>query len=313
MHRSTPTLKFLLIPVLLHLAACSQQPTEQPRATAEAASSSMLPASPEAAKEDASSGPSEATSTEIGITVAPGVAFTYSYSFTLPGEAIAKVQQQHAAACERLGLARCQVTGMSYYKRDARIHARLDLLVAPDVANRLGSESVALVEDVDGILSDANVNGENAGMQIDASQRQSKAMQEEFVRLQKRLAAGGLAHPERSAISERIEELHRQLASEQLGREEKELAIATTPMQFHYSASGLFAASKDPFGRAASTSFDSAATLLSFLMTVLGLVLPWLMLVGVIMLVARHVALRRRLFRPATPAIVPPTETADPA
>jgi hypothetical protein len=50
----------------------------------------------------------------IGPSAAPGVAFNYRYAFRLPGERISAVQEQHAAACEKLGLDRCRITGMRY-------------------------------------------------------------------------------------------------------------------------------------------------------------------------------------------------------
>ena len=50
----------------------------------------------------------------IAPSAAPGVAFNYRYAFRLPGERISAVQEQHAAACEKLGLDRCRITGMRY-------------------------------------------------------------------------------------------------------------------------------------------------------------------------------------------------------
>ena len=47
-------------------------------------------------------------------TAAPGVAFNYRYAFRLPAERVAEVQEQHAQACEQLGVARCRITGMLY-------------------------------------------------------------------------------------------------------------------------------------------------------------------------------------------------------
>jgi hypothetical protein len=47
----------------------------------------------------------------IGPSAAPGVAFNYRYAFRLPGERVSAVQEQHAAACEKLGLDRCRITG----------------------------------------------------------------------------------------------------------------------------------------------------------------------------------------------------------
>ena len=50
----------------------------------------------------------------ISPTTAPGVAFSYSYDFQLADDAIAKVQEAHAAQCEGLGVARCRITGLRY-------------------------------------------------------------------------------------------------------------------------------------------------------------------------------------------------------
>lgn len=50
----------------------------------------------------------------IAVTAAPGVAFNYRYGFRLPPRAIAAVQEAHASTCEKLGIARCRITGMDY-------------------------------------------------------------------------------------------------------------------------------------------------------------------------------------------------------
>src|SRR5881628_1327936 len=48
----------------------------------------------------------------IAPTAAPGVAFNYKYAFRLPAERITAVQEEHAEACEKLGVARCRITGL---------------------------------------------------------------------------------------------------------------------------------------------------------------------------------------------------------
>src|SRR4051794_40271686 len=50
----------------------------------------------------------------IALSAAPRVAFNYAYDFNLPDERISATQEAHASECEKLGLARCRITGMSY-------------------------------------------------------------------------------------------------------------------------------------------------------------------------------------------------------
>ena len=99
--------------------------------------------------------------------VAPGVAFAYRYAFSLPGDAIAKVQQQHAAACEKLGTARCRVTGMSYEQpREGEIAAEIDFLLAPDIAHSFGSAGIEAVTGAKGKLDNASISGAPTALAI---------------------------------------------------------------------------------------------------------------------------------------------------
>ena len=98
----------LTLAAVLALSACS-------KAEDSAAISTDAATEGAAAAADASSATrEEAAGPDIGGIVAPGVAFTYDYAFTLPAKAISGVQREHAAACERLGVTRCRVTGMRY-------------------------------------------------------------------------------------------------------------------------------------------------------------------------------------------------------
>src|SRR6187551_3520256 len=63
----------------------------------------------------------------VSASAAPGVAFNYRYAFELPALRIAAVQEEHAQACEKLGLSRCRITGMRYRLISERdIEAMLD-------------------------------------------------------------------------------------------------------------------------------------------------------------------------------------------
>lgn len=274
-------------PALL-LSACSAEKADD-----------GAPASSEAVSSAGESG-ADAAGPDIGGAVAPGVAFTYAYAFTLPAKAVSSVQREHAAACERLGTSRCRVTGMNYEQPGSEdVSARLDLLLAPDLAHRFASDGIAAVERAEGKLDHASVNGENAGDAIKVSQSDSAAIQAEVERLQARLAAKGLTSAERVELQQQVAELTGQLRSQTADRKAKEAAIATTPVTFSYSSEGLLAGG-DTFGKAAGASLNSMEAALALVTLAAGVVLPWALLIGLIVLAWR--GLRRRTAAPVPSA-----------
>lgn len=234
---------------------------------------------------------------DIGGAVAPGVAFRYDYTFTLPGKAISLVQQQHAQACQKLGPSRCRVTGMAYDQPgEDRVSARLDFLLAPDVAHAFGNEAVAAVEAAEGKLDNASVTGENAGDAIKLSQQDSAANEAEIARIEARLAAKGLTAAERTELQQQLAALRNQQAGLAQDRRAKEAAIASTPVSFTYSSQGILSG-QGTFGKAASASWSSAESMLSLALLVLGVALPWVLLIGGVVLLWRSPDLRRLLRR----------------
>lgn len=288
----------------LLLAGCSKVESDTATSTSDQPVAAEAVAPPEAARDSAAGTASPGLTT----TAAPGVAFAYRYAFTLPARAISGIQQQHASACEKLGPTRCQITGMSYDQpREGEVAARLDLLLAPDIAQRFGSESIAAVEAAEGSLHDASISGEDAGGAIEQSQRQSAALKAELARIERRLIAKGLGEDERRELVRRADELRGQLRSEQVLREDKEASLATTPMRFAYASEGLFATGSDPFGKAAASSLGSLQAMLAFLLTFAGLALPWALLAGIVVLLIRFRAMKQRLARlSATPPAADP-------
>lgn len=178
-HRLDPTIALL---PLAFLAACSQQKSEEAAATSEAVTAS------DAALPDVAA-------------VAPGVAFTFAYAFTLPAEKVSDVQQRHAAACGQLRLDRCRVTGMDYRQpAEGEAQGRLDLLLAPEAAPAFGREAVELVKAAEGKVADATVSGENAGDAIDASHQTSRGLKAEMARIEARLATRSLTRESRTEL-----------------------------------------------------------------------------------------------------------------
>lgn len=282
-----------LIPALsvaLLATGCSQK--------AEDAAADAGPAEQSAASANGGEMASSPDTDTPGLTsaAAAGVAFNYRYAFTLPTKAISAVQQQHAVACERLGPTRCRITGMSYDQpRREDASASLDLLIAPELAQRFGADAVAAVERADGVLETANVAGNDAEGAIDDSQQRSGLAAAALARIEKRLQIKGLGADERRELLRRADELRGQLGEQRLDRQAKEASLAMTPMTFAYGSAGVFASSGNPFGHAAKVSLGSLQSLTAILLTIGGIALPWLLVFALVVLAARVVKLKRRL------------------
>ena len=95
-----------------------------------------------------------AAAPRIGIEAAPGVAFDYAYSFRLADDRIAKVQEEHAAACETLGIQRCRIVDVRYQLTDEKlVEAQTQFKLDPGIARKFGANAIASVEKAEGVLA----------------------------------------------------------------------------------------------------------------------------------------------------------------
>ena len=279
---------------LLTLAACSGNETSsetQGRTTTSNDIATEARSSEAAA--DASSSEAEAMP-RIGPETAPNLAFEYRYNFRLPDRNIGAVQQEHAEACTMLSAARCEIVDMQFEQNDGYAHAMLSLRLDPSVAFRFGRDAIAAVEKADGELANGTVSGTNAGGAIEESQGRSAMLLAQVERLEKRLAAKGLPAKERASLQDRIEELRKQLDGEQEQRRQGENKLAMTPVQLNYSSDGGVPGfgNENPFANAFEATAGSFGTMVSFVLLIGGVALPWIALILLIM-VGIH-ALRKR-------------------
>jgi hypothetical protein len=241
----------------------------------------------------------------ISPNAAPGVAFSYRYAFVLPDEAIAGVQGQHAAACEKLGPTQCRIIGMHYRLiAEDRVEAALQFKLAPELARQFGKDGIAAVEKARGKLVDAAIEGEDVGTQITDSQSRSAELKAELARIEARLAAGGIGDEERTELQQQAARLRQQLAGEQGMRTEGEQRLANTPMTYNYSGDAGFTLGGDPFGDAVHSAWGSFVTMISFVLLAIGVSLPWLALVALVVWLVRRWARRRKAARPVSVAPV---------
>jgi len=239
--------------------------------------------------------PAERAAPGIVPTSAPGVAFAYHYGFRMPDAAISAAQEAHASACEKLGLAKCRITGMTYQldNRD-RVEGALEIAIDPLLARGFGRDAIAVVEKQEGKLRYARITGEDQNPVLDAAARRERSATKSIADLEAELARTK-TEAERVNLREQIRQAR---AEAEQARDEgaaSEAKVERTPMTFTYlgGGAGRGFAGENPVTEAWHLFVDSLATMVSFGLMALAVVLPWLALIILIV-----VLVRSRLFTP---------------
>ena len=222
-------------------------------------------------------------------TAAPGVAFAYHYGFRLPDAAISAAQETHAAACEKLGLARCRITGMTY-ELDARdrVDGTLAIAIDPLLARGFGRDAIATVEKQDGKLRFARISGEDQNPVLDDAARRKSSASATIARLEADLAKAKDEN-ERVQLREQIRQLRAEILAAQATTAQSEARIQRTPMTFEYhgGAASRGFSGENPFTEAWYVFVDSVEALASIVLRVLAATLPWAVLLFLLVLLFR--------------------------
>jgi hypothetical protein len=270
--------KAVLLFLLLSTAGCGRGENDTQRSSEDLRTFDVQeePSSAADASRDAPPPPT-ASPRPPGITptAAPGVAFNYLYAFRLPPRRISEVQEQHAQACEKLGIDKCRITGMRYELTGREdVSAQLAFKLDPALARRFGKDGIDAVLKADGLLTQAQITGEDVGSRIEEGQRSQADLQEELRRVEQQLARPGLSARERVELQQQAERLRSSLrvgAEAQTGRRQQ---LATTPMVFNYQAGDTDESLRAALGRAVEAFLSSLGALLVFFVYIL----PWLLL-----------------------------------
>jgi len=237
----------------------------------------------------------------VDVTAAPGVAFNYRYAFRLPGNRIGQVQEAHAQACEKLGIARCRITGMRYRLVNQKdVQAMLALRLDPSAARAFGKQATEVVDKSEGMLVDQEITGEDVASKISGANRSEAQLREELAKIE-----AELAHPvavvrnapppvDRQSLLDRADELRRQLRSLDEGRNSDREALAGTPMVFNYGSGSVVPGFdvRSPVRDALQRSADNFVGGFAAILVILITLLPWLLLGGLGVWIYR--AVRRR-------------------
>ncbi len=241
------------------------------------------------AKQD-DKGPRTSEESDVSPTAAPGVAWQYTYAFQLPDEAIDKVQERHASECEALGIARCRITGLRYsVSDDQAVSAMLEVKLAPNIARQFGKVAANDVRSAGGRLSSTEFTGEDTAPAQSETARSQSDLETRITDLEKQLANPSLKDSERAQLQSQLAEMRSRLAETRSKAAETQEKLASTPMTFNYYGKGGITgfAGRNPVMDAARSFVASLVTMITIVLQVLAVLLPWAVLLALIVLLAR--------------------------
>jgi hypothetical protein len=230
----------------------------------------------------------------IDASSAPTVAFTYSYSLLVPAGQLAAIQEQDAAACEKLGAAQCRVIGMRY-SNDGHgdISGSLDIALARDLARGFGRDRVAAAIARGGRLENTEIDGTDQAPAIAAAQATGDNAAHQRAALQQRLEQPGLGDRERTELTRQITALDQDLAKARQDDSAARADIATTPMHFAYEGGTGLALSDSTFAQALQSTQASGRTMVWAVLVIGGIALPWALLALALLVLWRTPPVRR--------------------
>lgn len=241
-------------------------------------------------------------------TTVPRIAYSYGYAFRLPASAVATVQERHLELCRSLGAARCRVVGLHRGTgEDGAAAASLELQVAAAIADPFGRRLVALAAGAGGEAIERTVSTEDLSRQMVDSEARIRTREVLIRRLTWLLEtrSGNIqqAVEAERAINTAQEEL--EAARAWLADMRSRVAMSDLSIEYRVTAAASPEA-RGPLARSVANVGDLFVESVAALVLVVGALLPWLALLGLVFLAVR--AIRRR--GEAAPAQEPPEETA---
>ena len=232
---------------------------------------------------------------DIGPSAAPGVAFNYKYEFQLADEAISGVQEAHAAACERAGLAKCRITGLNYTIGDNdTVSASLDVKLAPEIARTFGKEATGTVAKAGGRLSHTEFTGEDTAPTTEAATVSKADVEQRIADIGKRLAMAGAKDAERAQLQAQLADLRQQASGVRSTLSDQQAKLASTPMSFQYYGKGGISgfAGRNPVVDAGRSFVASVVAMITIVLQFLAYVLPWVLLLSFLVILCRTPPMR---------------------
>lgn len=240
------------------------------------------------------------------------VAFDYSYDLTLPSSRIADLQEEHARACERIGVTRCRITGLRYtVGKQGDVSASLSVKIAAPLARAFGRAGVKQAESVGATLTGADISGTDVATAAAATATERTDVATERARVDRELARVDLPTRERTELRQQQAAAQSQATAAAATAVEQRESLVNTPMSFAYTT-GRGAGLIDRVQDAGDTALGSIGLTVTALLWVLAALGPPLLVIVLAVLLWRRwvqrwwtklmVRIDRRTSRaPATP------------
>jgi hypothetical protein len=209
----------------------------------------------------------------IGGNAVAGVAFDYRYSLTLPSARIGDLQEDHAKACERLGIARCRITGLRYsVGKQGNVDASLSVKIAASLARGFGRDGVKQAQGMGATLTGADIGGTDVATAAAATAVERSDLASDRARIARELARTDLSPRERTELLQQQAALAKPARAAEAAAVAQRDSLATTPMTFAYRTgrgTGLVDRLRDA-GDTALGSIGLTVTALLWVLAALG-------------------------------------------
>lgn len=211
--------------------------------------------------------------------VKTGTGFDYRYAFRLPGDRVKAVQQSNEAGCDKLGPARCRITGSRYSVGDNnQSRAVLTFAIDPAIAREFGDAAIKTLQSADGVLVDSEVSGADT-----TTSARTLAI---IGRLRDRLKAAQSLPATDPTAKAQVQRLQSALDTIAESEASQGQTLATAPVLITYESSNPLTGlgSADANFRNAGQTLEST---MARVLIVLAAVGPWFLALFVIVLLLR--------------------------
>jgi hypothetical protein len=224
----------------------------------------------------------------------PQIAYSYSFSYELPEDRIAKVQADHIVLCDRLGLAHCHVLSMKNGTSGGEAtDSALKLSVDARMARSFSTKLAAIVGGEGGKQDESSITAEDLSKQVVDTEAHLRAKQVLADRLMTLLKTRNGPVADLVAAERSVSEVQEEIDTAQSWLAEARGRVDMSSIEISYRSGGMATGFFAPLSKSVTTMGGFLGRSLSVIITGLAILLPWVLLIGGGVMLVRY--LRRRL------------------
>lgn len=157
------------------------------------------------------------------------------------------------------------------------IQASLEFKLEPALARQFGKAGVEAVSRAEGMLTESEITGEDAGAAIQSADRNQDELAADLARIEAQLAQPGLAARERTRLQEEAKRLRESIRGLRADKTAKRELLAHTPVTFQYGSGDLVPGfdNRSPLRDVLRQAGDNLEGSVAIMMMLLITILPW--------------------------------------